>query len=69
MCIRDRHKGALLETVKGNNYLPQSILGVEIPKDGGKFRLLGIPTVVDRFLQQAVSQVLMPKFELSLIHI
>ncbi len=57
------HKNALLETVRDNHYLPQSILGVEIPKGGGKFRLLGIPTVVDRLLQQAVSQVLMPKFE------
>ncbi|WP_243718127.1 reverse transcriptase domain-containing protein, partial [Pedobacter changchengzhani] len=57
------HKQALLATVKGNNYLPQSILGVEIPKGGGKLRLLGIPTVVDRFLQQAVLQVLTPKFE------
>ena len=56
------HREGLLETVKENKYLPQSILGVEIPKGGGKLRLLGIPTVVDRLLQQAVSQVLMPKF-------
>ena len=58
-----KHREALLETIKENKYLPQSILGVEIPKGGGKLRLLGIPTVVDRLLQQAVSQVLMPKFE------
>ena len=58
-----KHKSALLETVNDNQYLSQSILGVEIPKGGGKTRLLGIPTVVDRLLQQAVSQVLMPKFE------
>lgn len=58
-----KHREALLETVKENKYLPQSILGLEIPKGGGKFRLLGIPTVVDRLLQQAVSQVLIPKFE------
>ena len=36
-----------------------------IPKSNGKTRLLGVPTVVDRWLQQAVSQVLMTKYELT----
>ena len=34
------HKTALLEDIKNDRYLPQPILGVEIPKGGGKFRLL-----------------------------
>lgn len=53
----------LLRTVKQGKYRPQAILGVEIPKANGKTRLLGIPTATDRLLQQAVSQVLMPRFE------
>lgn len=57
------HKTVILEEIKGERYLPQAILGVEIPKGGGKTRLLGIPTVVDRLLQQAVSQAMMPRFE------
>ena len=57
------HKSALLEDIKNDRYLPLPILGVEIPKGGGKFRLLGIPTVVDRLLQQAVSQAILPRFE------
>ena len=57
------HKFSLLEKITNNRYLPQPILGVEIPKRGGKFRFLGIPTVVDRLLQQAVAQAIMPRFE------
>ena len=56
---RDKMATALVN----GKYLPQPILGVEIPKSNGKMRLLGIPTVVDRMLQQAVSQVIAVKFE------
>ena len=51
--------------IREGNYLPQAILGVEILKDNGKKRLLGIPTVADRLLQQAVGQVLAAKFEVE----
>tara|TARA_B110000967_G_C18824021_1_gene530319 strand:- start:29 stop:1309 length:1281 start_codon:yes stop_codon:yes gene_type:complete len=57
------NRSELLLSICNNSYVPQAILGVPIPKGNGKTRLLGIPTVVDRWLQQAVSQQLMTKFE------
>jgi len=56
-------KNELTEHVRAGKYLPQAILGVEIPKGNAKMRLLGIPTVRDRLLQQAVLQIITAKFE------
>ncbi len=56
-------KEELTAKVRSGKYLPQAILGVEILKGKGKTRLLGIPTVTDRLLQQAVLQVITARFE------
>ena len=53
-----RIKEELLE----GRYAPQPVLGVEIPKPGGGVRQLGIPTAMDRLIQQALHQVLLPIF-------
>lgn len=60
--MRD-NKTQLMKEIKEDKYLPTIIRGKEIPKGGGKTRLLGIPTVVDRMLQQAVSQSIMYQFD------
>jgi retron-type reverse transcriptase len=58
-----KEREAIVLCMINGSYLPQSILGVTIPKGSGKTRLLGIPTVTDRWLQQAVAQTITPFFE------
>jgi RNA-directed DNA polymerase len=53
----------LKEQIRKGKYRPQPVLRVEIPKEGGKTRNLGIPRVMDRMVQQAVAQVLSEIYE------
>jgi len=58
-----KNRENITNQIRNQKYIPQPIRGKEIPKGNGKFRTLGIPTVVDRMLQQAVSRVIMPRYE------
>ena len=49
--------------IEKGEYLPKPILGIKIPKKSGEKRLLGIPTVFDRFIQQSINQALQTIFE------
>ena len=60
-----KNRESIEQSLLNGTYLPQPILGVEIPKSNGKVRLLGVPTVVERMLQQAVGQVLANRFEMD----
>ena len=57
--VRQHLQGFVASLLEGS-YQPQPIRGVQIPKPGGGMRQLGIPTVVDRLVQQAILQVLDP---------
>ncbi|MCC4361770.1 group II intron reverse transcriptase/maturase, partial [Limosilactobacillus reuteri] len=57
------NKTELIASLREGKYKPAPVKRVEIPKPNGGVRRLGIPTVVDRMVQQAVAQILTPIFE------
>ena len=62
------HRNELLESIRNGKYKPSPVRRVEIPKDNGGVRKLGIPTVIDRVIQQAIAQVLIPIYEPKFSH-
>ncbi len=63
--MRHNRQG-IISSIEDGTYTPSPVKGVEIKKSSGGTRLLGVPTVVDRTIQQAIHQVLQNKFEFGI---
>ena len=63
MAYLREHWAGIKEELLNGRYEPSAVLKVEIPKPGGGMRQLGIPTALDRLIQQALHQVLTPIFD------
>ena len=59
------HKGETIHAIGAGTYQPRKVKGIEIDKLSGGKRLLGIPTVVDRTIQQAIHQALCPLYDVE----
>jgi len=59
------HKTEIVETIRLGRYRPKPVRRVEIPKPDGGIRKLGVPTVIDRMVKQALVQILQPIFEMT----
>ena len=57
------HQSELIARIRSGHYTPSPVRRKEIPKPDGGVRKLGIPTVIDRIIQQAIAQQLMPIYE------
>ena len=57
------YEEGIAEQIRNRKYTPSPVRRVYIPKGNGKLRGLGIPTIVDRFIQQGMLQVLQPIFD------
>jgi RNA-directed DNA polymerase len=60
---RDGHWQSIISDLQSGRYRPSPVRRVEIDKPDGGIRLLGIPTITDRVIQQAIAQVLTPIFD------
>jgi RNA-directed DNA polymerase len=64
-----KHWDTIRASLLAGTYQPLPVKRVEIPKAAGGMRPLGIPAVVDRMIQQAIAQILMPIFDTGLLEV
>ena len=58
-----QHRNTIMQKLRDGSYSPSPVRQCRIPKDNGEYRTLGIPTVLDRVIQQAIAQTLTPFYE------